>query len=384
MISIVVGAAIVAAGVFAVMMMSRFRPEAEVVEKPKFLQTVEVMTVNPEDLTVQLPTQGLVEPARRTTLASEVAGRVVEVAARFDVGEVFAKGEMLVRLEAADYQAALTQAEAALVEARAALETERARAEQALRDWKKLGDKGEPSDLALRKPQLESAEARVKAAEGTVEKSRRDLERTTLSVPFDGMLRRVMTEVGSFLAPGSPVAELDSIGTHEVRLPVSIDDWVFLPEDFGKAGTEVKLTATAGSETRQWTGRVVRSEGQVDRGSRTVQLVAEVEAEKDGMKLLQPGLFVSAEVRGRALKGVFRVPRAAFLDADTLLLVSESGELHFQKVKIVRGDGTDLLVGAGLKAGDQVCLTMLTAPLEGMEVRVEKPQSQDAAVPVAP
>ena len=166
LLSLLLGAALLGGAVFAVKLMAKFRPEAVVVEKPRLLTSVETLTARSQTLTLTLPSQGIVEAARSSTLAAEVPGRIVEVSPKFEVGAVFAEGELILRLEDADYQSALTQSEATLAEAKAALASEQARAEQGEREWKKLGSTQPPSDLVLRKPQLASATSRVSASLG--------------------------------------------------------------------------------------------------------------------------------------------------------------------------------------------------------------------------
>jgi len=377
-LSLLIGVGLLGAAYAAVKLMAKFRPEAVVVEKPKLLTTVETMTAQSSQVTIQVPSQGVVEPARSTSLAAEVSGKVIETSPRFEVGERFAEGELILKIDDADYQSALIQAEASLAEARSALITEQARAEQSERDWKKLGSNQPPSELVLRKPQLASAAARVSAATGALEKAKRDLERTRILAPFAGRLSAKRTEVGSFVSPGAVLADFTSIGHHRVRLPINVEDLAFLPKIQADSAIQVTLEADAAGQSHHWTGSILRTEGEVDRASRSVFLVADA-AEKDEGDLLQPGLFVRASIAGRTLDQVFRIPRAAFLDRDRLLLVDAQDRLRFQKVEIIRPDGLDLLVSSGLKNGDRVCLTALASPVEGMEVRTLKAPSGTSA-----
>ena len=380
LLSLLLGAALIGGAVFAVKLMAKFRPEAVVVEKPRLLTSVETLTARSQTLTLTLPSQGIVEAARASTLAAEVPGRIVEVAPKFEVGAVFAEGDLIVRLEDADYQSALTQAEASLAEAKAALASEQARAEQGEREWKKLGSAQPPSDLVLRKPQLASATARVSASLGAVEKARRDLERTRITAPFACRIRAKRTELGSYLTPGAAIAEVSSTSPYRVRLPLSVQDLAFIPPlADGKPHEVTLLTDTAGKPTT-WKGTVIRTEGEVERASRSVHLVAETAADATDT-LLQPGLFVQAKITGTTLKNIFRIPRAAFPDQDHLLLVDSQNRLRFTKVEVIRPDGTDLLVSGGLKDGDRICLTTLAAPVEGMEVRPIAPASATPSGP---
>lgn len=375
-ISLLVGLGILAGAGALVGLMAKFKPEAQKVERERLLPGVEVMTVQPADVTLTLPSQGLVQAMRSTVLAAEVGGRVAKVSPRFKTGERFAEGEILVELEDSDYRSAIVQAESAVAEARAALVQEQARAEQAVRDWNKLAPSQPPADLAARKPQLQSAEARVRATEDALERARRDLERTRIRAPFAGRLRATHTEVGSFLTPGARVADYDSTGRYEIRLPVSLDDYAFL--DAG-SDAPVALSATIGGREHRWQGRLVRTEGEVERSSRSVHLVAEIAEDHEPRNaFLKPGLFLRAEVAGRPLKGVFEIPRRALIDASRLLVVDADEHLSVRTVRVLRGGRDSVLIDDGLKPSERVCLTRLPAPVNGMQVRVFGPSPSPA------
>ncbi len=379
-VTILICLGLIGGAVFAVKTLAFLKPEAKKVEKERILDAVEVMAAKPTDVDLQIPTQGLVEPARTTSLASEVAGKVASVSAAFEVGGRFATGEVLLELDSADYQAALTQSKATLADSEAALAQEQARADQAIRDWKKISPGTKPNALAAREPQLASARARVAAAKDAVVKAERDLERTKLKAPFDGRIKSTSTELGSYVTPGAPIATFDSTEGYEVRLPLSLDDYAFIKETSKDAPAEVAFSAKIGGRSYTWKGHIIRLEGEVDRASRSVRIVAQVDS-KDEDPLLQPGLFLKAEVEGRTLKNVYRVPRSAFLDEETILVVQPDNRITFRELDVLRPDGTDLLVSAGLKPNEKVCLTTLAAPIEGMEVTVLKSGPTAASAP---
>ena len=377
LLSILLGLGILGGAGALVGLMVKFKPEAQKVERERVLPGVEVMTAKRTDVPLQIPSQGLVSAMRETSLASEVAGRVAKVSPRFKVGERFAEGEVLIELEDSDYRSAITQAESALAEAQAALIQEQARAEQAVRDWNKIAPGQPPTDLATRKPQLLSAEARVRATEDSLARARRDLERTRIRTPFAGRLRATHTELGSYLTPGGRVADFDSTGRYEIRLPVSLDDLAFLE---AQTGADALLKASVAGQDLVWKGTVARTEGEVERASRSVYLVVEIEEDsRPENAFLKPGLFLRAEVAGRVAKGVFQIPRRAFLDEARLVVVGPGDKLEIRSVKTLRGGRDSVLVSEGLQEGERVCLTSLPAPMNGMEVRVlESGQGPDA------
>lgn len=367
LVSILLGLGILGGAAGVVFILVQNKPVAQKVERVRSIPGVKVMIAAKRDVTLQIPSQGLVNAIRRTTLAAQVGGRVEKVT-RFKVGERFAENDVLVELDASDYRSAITQAESSLAEARSALIQEQARAEQAIRDWNKIAPGQKPTDLASRKPQLMSAAARVDAAEDALERAKRDLDRTKIRAPFAGRLSATYTEIGSFLPPGTRVADFDSTGRYEVRLPVSLDDLAFIKSQ--QEGI-VTLKAEIGGETLTWKGAVVRTEGEVERASRSVYLVVEL-AEDDTPQnaFLKPGLFLRADVEGRVIEDVYEIPRLAFLDETHLRVVDEDDKLLKRQVKVVRRTATTLLVSDGLKDGDRVCLTSLPATIEGMQVRV--------------
>ncbi len=366
---VIVGLAILAgAGLFvAVMIMTQ--PEAKKKTETVPLPVVEFVKVAIEDVSVVVPSQGMVEAARTTSLAAEVGGKVIMVSDKFDVGGQFEKDEVLLEIDQADYKAALARTESALAQAELTLATEETRAEQALKDWKKLGGGGQPSDLTVRKPQLAAAKAGIEAAKADVEKAKRDLERTKVRAPFAGTLEMINTELGSYLAPGTPVADLFENAPFEVRLPVSLDDARFVQAN---AEGELMGDVEINSNTRGWDAKIVRSEGRIDRTSRSMHLVAEISGVRDGAGTgalpLQPGLFVQAEIQGRTVTDVARVPFPAFVDLNRVTLIDPDNKLRFREVEILRREGDVVLVSSGLKAGDRVCLTELADMIEGREV----------------
>ena len=177
-------------------------------------------------------------------LTAEVSGKLIEVSANLVPGGRVREGEVLVAIDPADSRAALEQCKAAqerarmgVADAQLAIEEEEARRDQALRDWKKLG-RGEPSDLLARKPQLVSAQARLASALADVESAKadvgsasRNLERTVIRAPFDGVVREEFVEVGAVLAPGTRLVTLFSERSLEVELPLKLEDYALLKRD---------------------------------------------------------------------------------------------------------------------------------------------------------
>jgi RND family efflux transporter MFP subunit len=370
-VKIILGISILLVGVLIAGWMINTKPKADEVTPGRNPPPVEVVVAQRSDFPVQIVTQGELMPERETAISAEVGGRVVSVAERFKVGERFEEGELLLEIDAADYRAAEASAKAEVANANLAIAQERAMAAQALRDWKVLGSKGEAGDLVLRKPHLLSAEARLAAAEAALAKAGRDLERATVRAPYACQIKSTRTEIGAYIGAGSPLAEVFSTGDLEVRLAVDLEDFAYVKIGDGKV--PVRLSSRLGREELFWDGEVLRTEGRVDRASRSVFLVAVVSPEKSeerAGKFLVPGLFVRAVVEAGVLPDVFRLPRKALYGKDKILIVSPENRVSFRVVKILRTSRNEVVIGAGIEPGERIAVSPLPQVIDNMEVSI--------------
>lgn len=370
---VLVGLALLAAGAAAFVALVRTAPRPEARPPQPSAPLVRVAPLEPGDVRVTVTSYGTVTPRTETVLAAEVAGRVVGIAPALARGGAFRAGEVLVRLERRDYELARTRARASLAQARMRLAVERASARVAEEEWKLYG-KGEPDPLVLRRPQVAEAEAAAAAAEAALEQAERDLARTEVAAPYDGRVREKLADVGQYVLPGTALARVYASDAAEVRLPVSLEEagLLDLPETPGAEGPPVALRHRLRGERREWAGRIVRAEAEVDPRTRTLHLVARVDrprgADGNGPPLL-PGLFVEAEIEGAVVRSAYEVPRFALREGNRLLVVDRDSRLRLRPVEVVRAGVRTAVLRGGVEPGDRVCLSPVDVPVDGMAVR---------------
>ena len=345
-------------------------PEADKELPPRIIPVVNVMKVAASTEQYLIHTQGRVDAVMRTQAASEVMGRVVMVSPKFKAGGKFSHDEIMLEIDGADYVSAHAAAVSSLAEAKLMLVQEEARAEQAGRDWQKLG-RGEPSDLVLRKPQIESAEARILAAQAAVEKAARDLERTKLRAPYDCRVESVYTDIGSYVMAGARLADVYSSNAFEVRVPVTLEELGYLNKD-QVVGSKAVIKATLGGAERRWHGEIMRNEGVVDQQTMTMYLVVAIKPENGaGTYYLPPlGLFVEVEIEGGSMERVYRIPRNALRSDNTLLAVNKDNELEMIEVTLARTLEKDVIISRGLSDGAKVIVSPIETPVEGMRLSI--------------
>ena len=356
-------------------------PEANKEAPPRVIPVVKVVEVRVATEQLTIETQGRVEPVRRTQAASEVMGRVVMVSPKFKAGGEFARNEIMLEIDSADYVAALATAQSSLADARLLLAQEQARAQQALRDWEKLG-RGKPSDLVIRKPQIESAKARIVAAEASVQKATRDLDRTKLHAPYHCRVEATYTDLGSYIITGTKLADLYSADAFEARVPLTLEELGYMEED-GVIGAPVIVRALLGGSERIWQGTIVRSEGIVDRQTMTMYVVVGIEPKLEAGQYRLPaqGLFVRASVEGRKMDRVIKVPRSALRSDNTVLTITAENKLEIVPVKLARTLHHSVLVSEGLKDGAKVIVSPVDTPVPGMQLALQVDEGVEDKTP---
>lgn len=352
---------------------------------------VDVIPVKFESMHLVVESQGSVLPRTETVLIAEVAGKVIDVSPNFVAGGFFKQGEVLLRIDPSDYDAALKGAQANLASRQAQYADQKARSDQALKDWRNLGRTGEPSDLTLRKPQLAEALANVKSAEADLQKAQRDLDRTSIKAPYDGLVRSKQVDIGQYVAPGTSLGVSFAIDKAEIRLPIAIADLQFLqlPSATGSSEsiqTPVLLNAASSGLSGQWEAEIVRTEGVIDQNSRVIYAIAQVIDPYGVLGLsdqseLRMGTFVSAEIQGVWLENAVSLPRVALREGNTVLVASAENELEIRNVSIVRAEPRQIIIDDGLKPGERVITTALEAPIPGTKLAIAEPDEDVVANP---
>lgn len=356
---------------------------------------VDTVEAREQSLNFIVRSQGPVRPRTETTLVAEVSGKVVSVSPDFVAGGFFRAGEVLLEIDPSDFQTAVKRAEAALASRQAQLADEQARSAQALKDWRGLGRTGEPPPLVAREPQLADAQANVMAAQADLDKARRDLQRTRISAPYDGLVRSKRVDVGQFVSAGSQLGVTFAVDRAEIRLPLPSADLAFLnlPASADTTSTDfpaVRLQAEVGGQTLSWEARLIRTEGVIDESSRVLYAVAEVDDPygllgQSQQPELRMGTFVRAEIEGRYIEHAVVLPRYVLRNDNTVLVANGERELEIREVTVARAEPQQVYLTDGIKGGELVVTTTLDAPIPGTRLVISgetPPAAPETAVAV--
>ncbi|MDA8018722.1 MAG: efflux RND transporter periplasmic adaptor subunit [Thermoanaerobaculia bacterium] len=386
---------LVAAGGTAALFNAREEPPRT--ERKSLGPLVETLDAVLSDVRLEVSGHGEVNPRIDVELLPEVPGKVTWVHPNLHSGGRFTAGETLVRIDDRDYRLAVERAAAAIARAETTLQREQAEADAARQEWNAMNGDETPPDLLVRGPQIRQVQAELAAAQADLRAAELNLDRTRLSLPFDGIVVSESVSPGQYVAQGRALATVYGTDAVEIRVPLSDGELAWF-DAAGSAHAEVTADLAGGSWA--WKGVVERLEGQVDPRSRMVHVVVRVDSPFDPSAdvgetsvatvpegdfrsdpstrtrpPLLPGTFVEVAIDGHTLQEVVELPRHALREGGVVWAARTEGDdgaerqvLRLREIEVVRTDRTSAFV-RGLLPGDRVIVSSLEAPVDGMTVR---------------
>lgn len=312
---------------------------------------VSVAQATTRDMPVLLAVVGRGEAYESVTLKSRVDGQVVAVP--FTQGQHVARGDVLVRLDPADFDARLRQAEANLERDQAQL----AKAQADVARYVALRAEGFISEEKVSEVRAtaQAMAATLRADRATAQLARLQLGYTTIRAPFGGV-------VGAKLAfPGAVVKtnDTDLAVINRVR-PLYVSFAV--PERYlpalraamarpGGLGAEVTLPGVA---DQRFAGPVGFLDNAVDSATGTIQMKATLANDQE---LLAPGQFVNVALTLNVLRDAVVVPVEAVQQGPQgpfVFVVKPDQGVALRPVRVGDNQQGLAIIAQGLAAGETV------------------------------
>ena len=332
--------------------------------------TVKVTQLSPVAYPVEIEAFGELSPLESTNLSAQVSGEITSLNPQFLSGGIIKRGEVLFTIEKDAYEAALLQAQANLASAESALIQEKALARVAEREAASLPD-AQVTDLYLRKPQILSAEAALKAAQAQLKIAKRDLDNCEVSAPYDALIVSRSVGSGDFVTAGSSAALLYNIEVGEVVFPLARFDQAFLPGQLGDIEATITLMNRQ-DDIIQRVGAIHRDTGIVDASTRMTHLVARIEDPygiKTGMPALKFGSYTQVQFPGKTLENIYKIPQE-LINKRQIWILDDEDKMVPKTANVVREVGSDFLIRADIDSNDRIVMTLPEYPQNGMAVKV--------------
>ena len=357
-------------GVFVLLRVNAPEPESQqLAPRPV---TVYTHITERADTTLAVHAQGEVRARTAIELTAQVAGRVTAASNEYTEGGRFSPDTVLLRIEDTDYRLAMREAQATVAAAKLSLQQAHADADVARQQ---LRDITVASDLALKKPQIEEAQARLEAARAELEQAQLNLERTSLRLPFTGRVASTSVHVGEYVNVGASLGRVFATDKVQIRLPLNDQQLAALGLPIGFASTDdapaVKITAELAGRTHRWRGELVRIDAAVDSSTRLIYATAEVNepygsGRSDTGMPLAVGLFVDVEIRGRDIRNAMRIPSQGLRPGNRVYVVDSSGLLDVRTAQVEHLTADHAILSSGLRPGERLVVSTLRNPVAGM------------------
>ena len=312
---------------------------------------VEVVRLARTEIASYFETNGTLEAENEVDLVARSAGPIVELSA--EEGERVRRGQVLARIDDREILAQLEVARVGRQEALASFERSAALHRQDLISQ-------EAYDAAL---------ARRDAARGDVERLEVQLDYTTITAPFDGLVVARYVKFAETVAVGGPLFRVSDFDP--LLCPIQV------PE---RELSRLAVGQQASLEVEAWPGerfraRVLRLSPVIEAATGTVKVTLEVA----GQGRLRPGMFASVFLEMERRSDALVVPKAA-LALDSLsdtVFVAEDGTARRRPITLGFRSGDHVEVTDGLEVGEQVVVVGQDGLSEGTPIDVLRVRGLD-------
>lgn len=314
------------------------------------------LTTGPAGVSTQF--DGVIQAVRQSTVAAQIPGNIV--ARLVKAGDAVKAGQVLVKVDSRDTQAALEMRQAEVAQAQAQLQN-------AKLQWERnqsLRAQGFISAAAL-----DGADAQLKAAQAAVAAAQAGRKQAALAkgyanvvAPFDGLVLSTEAEEGDLAAPGRPILTLYSPQAMRavVQVPASQADAL-------KSAKQAEVWTSQG-----WVAptKITALPG-ADPVSQTVEWRLDIPSSVKG---LMPGQTVavrwsgSTRIDATTPSGTLTAPASAVVRRGELsaVYVVRDGRFVLQAVRTGHGAGAaPVTLWSGVKAGDRIAVDAVRAGLAG-------------------
>ena len=357
---------IVALGAIIIYVLNIYKPEAKKSGPKPNIVSVEASTPRVIDYPIIISSNGSVSAAIQSRLVAQVAGEITHITEQFANGAEFKKGDLLLSIDKRNYLASISSAQASLSQAQASFDAEQANADQAKKDWSRLGYQGEPNDRVLRKPQMKAAKAQLDAAKASLSKAQLDYSRTQIRAPYNGSVISKNVGLGQFVSIGSQLGEIFSNEGLEVQLPLNQEQYAQLDLS---SDPLVTLTADLAGVRHEWPARIVRIDRTFNTSTRQLNATAKVDniISNSGLEL-KIGQYVRGTIQGRIAKQANVIPNSAVREGSYIFII-ENGSLQRQNIDTVWQDDQNTII-KNIRPDSLVVSTSLSGVVSGTKAKL--------------
>ena len=315
----ILGVLIIIASVYGAMAIVKSRSQQR--PRPaKVVKTVFVDTVRNKTVPIIVPANGNLVAKQRVELFSEVQGVLQKSNKLFKTGQPYRKGEVIIKINAAEYYASVQSAKSDLYnQITSVMPDLRLDYPDVYEKWRMyLND----FDLEKTTPPLpeflNESERYFISGRGilttyyNVKNMEQRLSKYTIRAPYTGILTEALVTEGTLVRTGQKLGEFIDTNVYELEVAISKSY-----SDLLRLGEEVELTNL--DQTKSYTGKVSRINARVDQASQTITAFIEVRDQD-----LKEGMYLEANLNAKEETNAIEIDRSLLLENDQIFVVRDT------------------------------------------------------------
>lgn len=330
----------------------------------KVVKTVYVQTVSNGTVPIVIPANGTVTALQRTTLFSEVEGIFRSSSKAFRPGQEYSKGQVLLRIDAAEFSANVRAAKSELYNKIAAVMPDlRLDYPSVFSKWESYLNNFEFNKSLAPLPEFSSEQEKyfisgrgIVSGFYNIKNQETRLNKFTIYAPYNGVLTEALVTEGSLVRPGQKLGEFINPSQYELEVAIRKSF-----SDLLKVGEQVTLKNLEG--TQQFQGEVSRINSKIDANSQTVQVFIKIQDSK-----VKEGMYLEASLKARNVENALAIPRNLLVEQNKVFYVKDS-TLQLAEVEPVHFSSETVVI-TGLENGTQMIATPVPGAFVGMPVEI--------------
>jgi multidrug efflux pump subunit AcrA (membrane-fusion protein) len=330
----------------------------------KNIKYVKTVKVNNDTVQVVVEGYGRVRSATNLTLTSEAQGKLLEGAIPFKQGQTFTKGTLLCKIDNTEALMQHQAKKATFIKSVANVLPEiKIDFSDKFSEWDNFYKSLDPKKSLPEIPQSNNVKLKTFLASKNIlseyynlKSEEVKLSKYNIYAPFNGSIKTVKQEIGSYVNPGTPLADLIQSTQMEIPIPIEIDDLPLV-----KAGQ--KAIVYSENKMQKWDAVVTRVADFVDENTQTLDVFIRLTPQKN-----QPifnGMYVTAKIFSSQVPNAVEIPRRALNSNESLYFVNLSDSSIYVKnietdsIKVVKWNKKTMVL-KGLENGSLLIIEPLT------------------------
>ncbi|MGI9248309.1 MAG: efflux RND transporter periplasmic adaptor subunit [Woeseiaceae bacterium] len=335
--------------------------EKEAVEAPEVVRPVRILTISSLQGGETLSYPGEIQGAQNAELAFEVAGRLIELPA--EEGIEVTEGQLLARLDPADYQSALDAAQARFNSAKDTFDR-----------YSEVFERG-----AISRQDFDNARRQIEVQRADLTSAKKAVSDTELRAPFAGRIGRTYVDNFNNVQAKQPILVMQDLTQLEIVVNIPEQDWLrakpglTLTQRNERAKLEVSLSTLP---DRSFPAALTEIAASADPVTRT--FAAQALFDPPGDVSILPGMSATLTARIPSdvddLASSIQIPANAIIGGDdggsyVWKVDSSTMSVSLSPVTVGQLSGSEVDIVEGLAMGDRIAVSGVQHLADGMKIR---------------